>query len=356
MKKALQNKKKLPNCRVILTLLILVAGESFAGTMTALPGIPGANEIAWDINDTGVVVGTAYFPGGAALPVRWTGGAIELLDGPLGNEHCPIFFGDARSVTGAGTVVARIIAACDDGSQRARAATWNDDDDVWEPLPTPAGADTWSPTSNANGDNAYQVFDYSQPPYFVVYDGVTPGPVTQIPGTESCTIYAINNYGLATGFCGEQAMAWFNGDSIVLDGKNGEYSYGRGLNDLGTIVGVTSIDTVGRDVLHSRSRALVWDSLGDSKPRVLRNGWATDVNNNGDIVGVAGIVNSQVAQNMRFEAVMWTGNKPVYLGTLGGPASIARAINESGAIVGQSDTDILVGIEIYEQDAFIYVP
>jgi hypothetical protein len=96
MKKALQNKKKLPNCRVILTLLILVAGESFAGTMTALPGIPGANEIAWDINDTGVVVGTAYFPGGAALPVRWTGGAIEPLDGPLGTEHCPIFFGDAR--------------------------------------------------------------------------------------------------------------------------------------------------------------------------------------------------------------------------------------------------------------------
>jgi uncharacterized membrane protein len=348
-------------------MLTLIVGKSFAGTMTALPGIPGADEIAWDINDAGVAVGTAYtyIPNMPTLPVRWAGGTIEVLDGPLvvDGEDCPIVSGDARSISGPGTVAARIEASCMAGPTY-RAATWNDDDGTWIPLPIPVGAfATWAPVSNANGDIAYQVIEISLTSYSVLYESGS-GTVTPIPGTESCSIWAINNSGLATGLCGDQAMAWFDGESIVLDDKNGESSYGRGLNDLGTIVGVTSIEKFGRDIFAARSRALVWDSIDSSQPRVLRAGWATDVNNNSKVVGVTGHPAGLIAPTMRMEAVMWVGNQPHYLGTLGGPGSIARAINDGGTIVGASDTENLLGtveidhvkIDIYELDAFVYTP
>src|SRR5262245_43489693 len=67
-------------------------------------------------------------------------------------------------------------------------------------------------------------------------------------------------------------------------------------------------------------------------PQVLPEGNAFGVNTSGTVVGA-------IQDESRNEAFAWNAPKIVMLGTLGGDFSIAFAVNDTGLVVGQAETD-----------------
>ena len=106
----------------------------------------------------------------------------------------------------------------------------------------------------------------------------------------------------------------------------------RGANNAGKIVG----QTPGTDSAGWRtSSACVYDSGSVSTLPGLggRSGLATDVAENGDIVGMATLPKDKVNH-----AALWRSGVAHDLGTLGGARSQAHAVNESGLVAGVADT------------------
>ncbi len=112
----------------------------------------------------------------------------------------------------------------------------------------------------------------------------------------------------------------------------GPWSGASGINNAGLIVGTSTASD-------GRIRAYRWT---ESQGMVELPGWspnrtdASGINNLGAIVGARTV---PINPNMGyFRAVLWPadGSEPVDLGTLGGQSSSARAINDAGVIVGDS--------------------
>lgn len=108
----------------------------------------------------------------------------------------------------------------------------------------------------------------------------------------------------------------------------------RGINDLGQVVGGAGVD----DAFHRyQHRAYIWDPQTDTftfLPPIAEGdfamGYAFDINNKGEIVGITGDYETNV-----FRAVIWKNGVPKLLAPLPGETtSEATAINDKGQIVG----------------------
>ncbi len=108
------------------------------------------------------------------------------------------------------------------------------------------------------------------------------------------------------------------------------FTQASGINDQGDIVG-SAVNASGNQVPFVRPAGGTMTAL--PLPSGSVSGDATDINNHGVIVGsTSGTVN---------QATLWSSGSPrsvFRLGTLGGPFSIARALNESAQVVGQART------------------
>jgi probable HAF family extracellular repeat protein len=144
---------------------------------------------------------------------------------------------------------------------------------------------------------------------------------------------AINNAGRVAGYSnvpdslgGRYGQIWDNGIPATLATLPGErFNSVQAINNHGVAVGSSTDD----DVLLSYFSAVGWHSPTAAATAFSAGSHAFGINDHGQVVGSAGA-------RQFSSAILWSGNSRTDLGSIMGSYSIARAINNSGQIVGES--------------------
>lgn len=160
------------------------------------------------------------------------------------------------------------------------------------------------------------------PPYTVIDLG-TFGSV------QSAQAYDVNEAGQVVGIAGNHAFLWQNGTKIDLGTLGGgSASSASALNESGQIVGYATNTTP-----PSGTRAVLWRNgvISDLTSDLPSNqgASATGINETGQVVG-------NISSGTAF---LWQDGARISLGDLGGGASFANDINDSGTVVGSSYTN-----------------
>lgn len=145
---------------------------------------------------------------------------------------------------------------------------------------------------------------------------------------RSSTVWAINQDGISAGFFAETpqtsgAATWDGEATTVLPRlEGGDNAQAFGINDEGVVVGGSNT-APGEAV-----EACRWEN-GEvtALPSLADGGIASAINNRGQIVG-----------SSAGHAVLWDGDEVTDLGTIAGPTSLGRSINDAGQIVGHTTT------------------
>ncbi|MBD0345555.1 MAG: DUF3466 family protein [Coleofasciculus sp. Co-bin14] len=252
------------------------ATTTFSYTLTELVGFSDKASVAYDINNSGQVVGYSYPATGSMHAVLWNNGKLIDLKKPVA-----IPYNDASGINNAGQVVCNL----DPGRGVAGRCPY-----LWQN-----------------------------------------GTVTDIGlcgGSSSVT--AINNAGQVAGFDVQRAFAWQSGFTNYLStlGSTNSNSRALGINDREQVVGFSSTDS-------GHQHAVLWQNQRVIDLGTLPGGTRSEalgINNFWKIVGWS---NTSTGYK---HAVFWQKRRITDLGTLNGNATIATAINNRGTVVGYSFT------------------
>lgn len=162
-------------------------------------------------------------------------------------------------------------------------------------------------------------------------DGTTMTNLAAVSGVTITLAYAINNVGQIVGSGGTSgAFIYDNGVVTEPPTLGGPNASAFGLNDLGWVVGISQNSA-------QQSQAFIYKNGTTSPLKNLTPGLlnaastAYAVNNSGAIVGISNTTSGDVA-------VRWDPDGNVYaLGGFGGTNSVAAAINEAGQVVGYAE-------------------
>ncbi len=290
---------------------------------------------ATDINERGFVVGTSSGPN-ASRAVYWdrSGKVFVVPSGVRGQA-----INDRNQMVGIGPGHG-FVFDIDDGSL------------VLLP-PLESGGGSSARAINDRGriaGTASHTSEVGRRPRAVVWtsSSATPTLLPTLPGGTTSLAYAINNEDELTGYSSRAddgvifPVVWLKGKkgyTVVELGNDGGSpdglsEYGRGLNDLTEIAGVSGFNPTLWELDGKRQRMIQLKSARNLGPE----GVANDVNNHGEVVGYLGINGAEAPDQP--QGVLWTKarKKPSFLGSFpGGSSSFPRAINDDGVIVGLAD-------------------
>jgi hypothetical protein len=298
-----------------------------------------------DVNSAGTAIGSANkYASGVDLgsrAVRWSeAGVVEL--GNLGLDPSGATASQAAAINSAGLSVGYASAYIGGEYRGDRAVRWNS---------TGTSATQLGHLGIGIGGFAYAyAFDVNE-------SGTIAGSSEKFESGVSS---------------GSRAVRWNSGGTAATElGHLGllfgsfTYAYGYGINDLGTIVGVSDkpspTGTYGTRAVRWNAGSTTAIELGDLGTDVNGNTGATayDVNNSGTVVGIAFKHESGIYVGQR--AVRWEGGSTAAteLETLGFDnsgvgMSYASAINDAGTVIGTStkyDGGVDLGLRAVKWDS-----
>src|SRR4051794_40322373 len=169
-------------------------------------------------------------------------------------------------------------------------------------------------SSSADGQLSH-VFSWTESGGFVDIGNLGAGPIFARD---------INASGQIIGVSADRGFIWTPGDGIRNIGTLGGQSEAWGMNDNGVVVGYSGTNTGFHAVAWTASAGL--RDLGVP----AANSIAFDINNAGTIVSAT------LSTPRRSYVQSLSGGAPVYIGSLGGADTNARAINDAGTVMGDS--------------------
>lgn len=282
------------------------ATTKFFYTVTELKSLGGLETAvykAYDINDSGQVVGYSYAPISEMRSVLWENGAI-VADWRLANA-----LNYASAINNAGQI------ACNSSPPRHTAGRCPS---LWE-------------------------------------KGKFISNIGECGGSSYSYVNAINNAGQVAGWNMNQAYVWKDGVTTLLsalgDTTNGGGNQALGINDKGQIVGSSPIPNITDNSIDSTLHAVLWQPKGKIKDLGILPGGkystALSINRSGTVVGWADIDNI-------IHAVLWEGGVIKDLGLLNSNATKANDINNRGTVVGYSFTTLTNSPSDVPQQAFVW--
>lgn len=277
--------------------------------------------MAQKINNKGQVVGSSTI-GLEDHPVLWAAGKIIDLGQLDGKSTTAWDINDSGQVVGF-------------GGEPSRAFLWEDGN--MADLGTLGGAWSMATSINAWGCIVGIIGISEEPPISRGFIRWPNGNVIQLGtlGGHSSRAWGVNNWAQVVGSSGTadgvpHAFLWQGGKMIDLVGPPSDPATRSGanaINDHGQIVGYI------RGSWLSIPRAVMWEAgkinmlLGVS----LVTSSAVDINNLGQVVGV-----SPSEPDETHHAFLWENGKTSKLGALYGDVSVANGINDLGQVVGAS--------------------
>lgn len=155
--------------------------------------------------------------------------------------------------------------------------------------------------------------------------------------------FGINNHGQVVGTglpsnVGLHAFVWQNGTMQDLGTFGGSNGQAYGINDFGTIAGYMSTNENG----------------GTQYPLIWKNGNMTDLGLPGGAAYAINNLDQVVGRTPGGQAFLWANHSLKDIGTLGGLTSQAQDINDSGQVVGYSDTVNTGLVRDRRPHAFLY--
>ncbi|MBE1493209.1 putative HAF family extracellular repeat protein [Amycolatopsis lexingtonensis] len=322
----------------------LSSGSADAGAIPAwrlleLPELPGTtSSAALVVADDGTAFGNVYFgnrPGGGpeALPVKWPpgGGIVEL---PTVSDTTTTVAGIDEN----GTVVGQAV----DTDGVTRAVLWDRERVVV--LPSLGGRFSFVGAANRAGTHVGASADLDGKSRAVRWE--RPGRITELdslPGSVSSSASDIDDTGLVTGGADlepgqSRAVTWDrHGRITVLPDLGGRLNWAETISRSGKILGIADRPDQASCDCHN---TVYWNRSGQltdlGQPFGTKSTVPAGMNAAGVIVATAAFeVPSTVTHVIRWDR----HDHPTDLGTLpGGSRSLARAINDHGAIIGQAET------------------
>lgn len=171
-----------------------------------------------------------------------------------------------------------------------------------------------------------------------LFNGTTSQNLGVLPGSNNFSRgYAVNSSGVVVGESdnnASRAFQWQSGVMTLLPTLGGASAVAHGINDAGTVVGISSTGSV--------SRATIWNGttvrdLGaaDASTNTLSRAWS--INERGDVVGF-----SRTSAGVSQATAWLSAGSPLALGSLGSGLlfSEAFASNTAGMVVGRSNTGV----------------
>jgi probable HAF family extracellular repeat protein len=245
------------------------------GVRTDLPNLPGATRVSvTGINSSGQVVGYSDAADGNTYAVTWQGGVISKLNSEQGNVAFAFGINDSGLIVGA-------IAE--------RPVLW-DGDSVTD-LGAPNG-------TAALGINNSGVISGGRPlggPIAPVGFLWQNGTLTDLGPQGVCVGTAINDEGVTAGIIqfpiggkiSYHAMTYQNGVVSDLGAiPGGIASIATGINDLGQVIGVGDMNGASPFIWQAGQMTELQSLLPQDSPWLLFGG-VSDINNHGQIVGIA---------------------------------------------------------------------